>query len=86
MMTCTNLGAYYMQVPFVSTCMHVARMFHVTCMDLGRFPCMSHDMHITCVKQGLKQATEKLKIAFLICVHIRTCTHIDLGGMGSAYI
>ena len=22
--------------------MHVARMFHVTCMDLGRFPCILH--------------------------------------------
>ena len=32
--------------------MHVSCSMHVTCMDLGHFPCMGHaqDMHITCMQ------------------------------------
>ena len=47
---------------------------HVSCNmhGFGTFSmhatCMLHDMHVTCIKQ--KQAIEKLKMAFLICVHV----------------
>ena len=48
--------------------------------------CMLHDMHVTCVKQlRIKAGDCEVKNRFPhLCT--RTCTHIDLGGMGSAYV
>ena len=70
-MTCTNLGACHMQVPFVSCSTRF--MYIVTCMDLGHFPCMLHAcymtcMHVICVKQW------RINNRFPP-VYTRRCTH-----------